>query len=370
MTSGDLTTNVDVLNRRCEVRQRVPADFGVSITTDPAGKRKVTFRPIDISDSGLGIWTKERLLPGQTVFLHCSRTKRVVPLSVRWFEENHANADLNRCGLRATAAGELRFVRNQVIGEESVRRQDEELQNAATLMMLGRLTRDLVHDMGNGLMTATMQAEQLDALLSAIPEQTSADVKKWSGQLRSSLDRLQHVFYSAKSYYDSRLGKTLAPVSVREVLQDVAVLSGPYAKSKGIELDIGEVPEELHIYGMRGGLIRVFLNFIMNACTAIVEAARTDGAAPQPCIHIRVNVESNGWLVFAVENSGPKIDGLTAEQIPKLDGRALVTDGPRSNGLGLTIIRGILEEHGGQFFLDTKNSHTRFVVYLPRYHPK
>jgi signal transduction histidine kinase len=112
-------------------------------------------------------------------------------------------------------------------------------------------------------------------------------------------------------------------------------------------------------------LSRVFLNLLNNACYAVNDKAKRNGAGfvPKLCVHsvnlgeaIEVRIRDNGM-------------GIPAEVRDKIFNPFFTTKPTgQGTGLGLSISHDIVvQEHGGQLEVETKpGEYTEFVVRLPR----
>ena len=117
-----------------------------------------------------------------------------------------------------------------------------------------------------------------------------------------------------------------------------------------LELDgLDDVPE---IEGDAGQLRQVFVNLLDNA----IHAAGEDG-------RLAVVARADGDLVnVAVEDSGPGVDEATRRRLFE----PLITTKHKGVGLGLALVKRILERHGGTIAYEPQNAGARFVVRLPR----
>jgi signal transduction histidine kinase len=74
----------------------------------------------------------------------------------------------------------------------------------------------------------------------------------------------------------------------------------------------------------------------------------------------------DGWAVIAVEDTGV---GIPAEEVPHIWDRLYRGDKSRSThglGLGLSLVRAIVEAHGGRVSVtSTPGNGSRFEVHLP-----
>jgi two-component system sensor histidine kinase KdpD len=119
-----------------------------------------------------------------------------------------------------------------------------------------------------------------------------------------------------------------------------------------------QLPPNLPLVRLDFGLMQqALVNLIHNACqhtppaTAIMLTAGVDEAAQQ--------------LWVAVEDDGP---GLDAAQLPRLFDKFFRGQPDRAGGLGLglSIVRGFVEAHGGRVRAENRpGGGARFTVFLP-----
>ncbi len=101
-------------------------------------------------------------------------------------------------------------------------------------------------------------------------------------------------------------------------------------------------------------MCRVLGNLIDNAMDAMKET-------PAPRLLIRLS-ESVQSYTFAIANNGPMIQPSIAERIFQ---RGFSTKG-EGRGMGLSIVRGIMESGGGKLTLTSDEKETRFEGTLPK----
>ncbi len=101
-------------------------------------------------------------------------------------------------------------------------------------------------------------------------------------------------------------------------------------------------------------MCRVLGNLIDNALDALRDA-------PAPELTVRLSESLHGYD-FAVSNNGPMIPAGIAEKIFQ---RGFSTRG-EGRGMGLSIVRGILEEAGGEIAVTSDERRTVFSGFVPR----
>jgi signal transduction histidine kinase len=90
-----------------------------------------------------------------------------------------------------------------------------------------------------------------------------------------------------------------------------------------------------------------------------------DPAAP---VRARVNAE-DGWMVLEIHNQGPPIPEELRSRLfePLQRGQERSRSGGRNIGLGLFIVRQLVDAHGGKIDVDSGAAGTTFRVRLPRH---
>jgi PAS domain S-box-containing protein len=148
-------------------------------------------------------------------------------------------------------------------------------------------------------------------------------------------------------------------VPLLEVIDGAADSVRPAALAKKIELEIVVEPRDTHVQGDASRVRQVFWNLLSNAIKFAPEGGR-----------VRVlGLRVGAWVDVSVSDDGP---GLEAAFLPGVFGRFLQADSSSTRrhpglGLGLAIVRHLVELHGGT--VEAKNNEEApgaiFTVRLP-----
>jgi len=134
------------------------------------------------------------------------------------------------------------------------------------------------------------------------------------------------------------------PVQMREVL-DAA------AQQLHLALDTKALAALPEVRGDRSQLRQVFVNLLQNA----QQSGGPDGG-------IRLDVESSaGFVRIGVSDEGPGVDPSVRARLFE----PLVTTRQKGIGLGLALVKRIVERHGGTVAYEPGGKGARFVVRLP-----
>ena len=112
---------------------------------------------------------------------------------------------------------------------------------------------------------------------------------------------------------------------------------------------LGELPD---VNGDKNQLRQVFVNLFDNAMHAA-------GAKGKVWVDASV---ADGEVAVAVEDEGPGVDEATRRRLFE----PLVTTKQKGIGLGLALVKRIVERHGGKISYEPSGKGARFVVRLPR----
>ena len=173
------------------------------------------------------------------------------------------------------------------------------------------------------------------------------------------LDALRRVAARSRALAEAMLHHARSPelqrrtVELDDVLRESLALLAPEIRSRGVEIQVGDLPRLSVEEAMIGA---VFTNLLMNALKY--------GPREAPRISVRAARESAGWRVL-VESTGPPIAAQDRDRIFAPYQRGEGERRARGSGLGLAICREIVERHGGRLGLDVLDGRNAFSFTLP-----
>ncbi len=147
----------------------------------------------------------------------------------------------------------------------------------------------------------------------------------------------------------------LEPLDVAAVLRDATDLYTDVAAARRVTLS-ADVPEQLLMTGDRNRLAQVFANLLDNAVKYTAAGGRIDVTA----------TKNGGVIAVVVADTGI---GIPPDELPRIWDRLFRGDRSRSErglGLGLSLVKAIVERHGGRVDVASRPGEgSRFSVELP-----
>ena len=217
-----------------------------------------------------------------------------------------------------------------------------------------RFVADASHELRTPL--AALRAEIEVALRR---ERTPADYQRTLDSNRHELERLSSLVENllALAALDAAPAREKSPVDLALVCRDVAEQLSPLAAAQNVRLQL-ELAEDVTVPGDVFALERAVRNLVENAL-------RHTPAGEQ--IVIRAEVQQ-GEAIVRVIDAGV---GIAPEDLPHLFERFYRVDTARNRahggaGLGLSIVKAIVEAHGGTVSVESKlGAGSTFTLRLP-----
>jgi PAS domain S-box-containing protein len=245
---------------------------------------------------------------------------------------------------RQYSAEDVRFA------EELARRASLSLENAALYRAAERAiaARDEVlavvaHDLRNPLSTVTMQARLLKNR--AEPEGRVQQASERIERAAARMNRLIQDLLDVTRAEAGQLSLDRAELRARDVAADVLEAEKTLAAASSIELQLSVTEQLPNIFADRHRLLQVFENLIGNALKFTRPGGRiTVGLVPQA-----------GAVLCYVRDTG---EGIPADEVAHLFDRFWQSRRSRDEkragaGLGLPIVKGIVEAHGGRIWAES-----------------
>ncbi len=209
----------------------------------------------------------------------------------------------------------------------------DEILQAERLAVVGRFAGTIVHDFKNPLTIIGLAAELACSDTTAPPMRHKA-ADRIARQVERMTNMLQELIDFTKPTGQKPLLQTvnfaryMNPLA-DEIRQEIA--------ERGVKLEVATPPPEIEVRVDTQRLSRLFYNLLNNAVDEISDGGK---------IFIRFAVE-NGELRIEVEDTGKGIAPAIAESLFQ----PFATHGKaHGTGLGLTICKKIVEDHGGEIW--------------------
>ncbi len=270
------------------------------------------------------------------------------------------NIDLEREVRRRT---EVLEQRNKELHDalEKLRRAQDDLIRTEKLASMGRLVAGIAHEINNPVNAVINTLGPLEEALremagakdAAAVASASKDAQEMLSVVQRGAARSKAIVQALHNYSRGDEEKP-REVALARSIDDTLDLLRHRLKNIRVEKQIDPA---IRLTGFAGQVDQVFMNLITNAAQAIGERERGG------TIHISA-ARSGGTVEVAIADDGP---GIPPEVVPRIFDPFFTTkDVGEGSGLGLSIVHGIVERHGGRIQVQSRlGEGTTFRVTLP-----
>ena len=212
------------------------------------------------------------------------------------------------------------------------------------------LTRELVHEIRNPLNSVNLNLQILEEDLSAENPSSPSDLQKRVGRIRREVERLDRILTDFRRYAN------LPPLmfetcDLAVLIEEVLDFNEPEAQKQNVQVkrDIQALPP---IQLDQSQFKQALLNLIINGVQAMEDGGTLTVRAKPLNEEIQIDVEDTG-------------QGIEPEQFDKIFDLFISTKA-EGTGVGLTIVKQIIEGHGGRVNVESNPGQgTKFSILLP-----
>jgi signal transduction histidine kinase len=223
---------------------------------------------------------------------------------------------------------------------------------------VGRLAVGVAHEILN-------PAGIISSRLQFLEEETLSEPAREN--VRISREQLQRIVKISHDLLQSSTKKPTVLIGgdLRRVIEVGLQMTERRIKEDHIQVEYNPPSETIPVKMERDRLVKVMVNLILNACDAmmgnhskrmIIAVYRPEVSSTRPSV--RLIVTDNGH-------------GILAGELDKIFEPFFTRKDPgKSTGLGLSVSKGIIQEHGGTIHAENNDmGGTSFIVKLPLDHP-
>jgi len=227
------------------------------------------------------------------------------------------------------------------------KRLQEQLRKTERIAELGTLASGMAHEIGTPMNVILGRAEYL------LDRVTGEPIKKGLQTIVTQVERITKVMNQLLAFA-RRKSPERAPVVLKNIVEDsLELFRERFAKSSvTVELTLHDCPRA---WADPDQMSQVFINLVMNA----VHAMPAGGT-------LRIGlVPENQTVKLTVADTG---HGIPPDVIEKVFEPFFTTkEFGQGTGLGLTVVKGIIEEHQGSIAVESEEGKgTTFTILLPQ----
>jgi two-component system nitrogen regulation sensor histidine kinase GlnL len=243
-----------------------------------------------------------------------------------------------------------------------LKRLEQNVQRADRLSSIGTLAAGMAHEVKNPLVSIKTFTQLL------LGRFDDADFRKTFAEVvPHEVERIDMIVSRLLDFARPR-PVCFAPHDLRKIVEQVLMLIDSHLRKERVEVRTEFPSREIAVYGDEQQLHQVFLNLFLNALDALKET--NGGELTVRAYYDRIHLRHRGLAPFletecvrvAVTDTGC---GIPAEHMDQLF-TPFFTTKIEGCGLGLSVVHGIVMEHGGEIDVQSApGAGTSFTVTLP-----
>ena len=215
------------------------------------------------------------------------------------------------------------------------KRLEMQLRRAERLAELGTLASGMAHEIGTPMNVILGRAEYL------LQRTADEGMKKGLATIITQVERITKVMNQLLAFARRRLPERRA-VDLCEIVDDSLEMFQERIAQNRITIEKAIEPNMPSVHADRDQLIQVLINLVMNSIHAMPEGGRLRLSLARENSHARLSLSDTGH-------------GMPEEiRSQVFDPFFTTKDFGKGTGLGLTVVKGIIEEHGGTIAVESE----------------
>jgi len=242
-------------------------------------------------------------------------------------------------------------------------KEQEENARRERLAYVGALAAGLVHEVRTPLHAIQLNAQMLAEDVDNLPDTVRDKFERRAKRIHTEVKALSNTLDSFLTFVrPPRPDPT--PTDINRFIREVIDFVEPEMSVADVSIEVELAPDMFPVILDHNQFSHVFLNLLRNAKEAIEQRQEKEADLFDGVIRVRTD-ESERQIRILIEDNGIGIDPEDAERVFEV----FYTTKQKGTGLGLGIVRRIVEDHRGTIdVIDGELCGACFCVTLPRGH--
>lgn len=233
----------------------------------------------------------------------------------------------------------------------------EQLRHADRLVTVGRLAAGIAHELGTPLNILLARIQMLRR--GGLPPETVAE---YLDESRGQVNLMTAIIRQLVDFARRREPKA-ASCDLSSVARSIAKLVEPLARKRGVEVTV-TTTEPVQAYADSLQIEQVLSNLVLNALHACAEGGKVELSVGKWTELLPEGMTApEGAVYLQVADNG---SGIAPDALPRIFEPFFTTkEIGQGTGLGLSVVHGIVQDHGGRILVKSELSQgSTFTVVL------
>jgi signal transduction histidine kinase len=201
------------------------------------------------------------------------------------------------------------------------------------------------------MLAATMTGESLDSALRWIA--AGCNVRALAAEIETASSRIHDLVGTVKRFTFMDKAPAPEPVDIKQGIAETLTMLGSKTRSKSVDVSVHIADDLPRAQAVGAELNQVWMNLIDNALDAVAVGGHVAVTAAHEMDHVVVRITDDG-------------PGIPVEIQGRIFDPFFTTKGVgQGTGLGLDIVRRLLQQQEGEIGVESQPGHTEFQVRLP-----